>query len=363
MTLDNLFYLIAGGALLQSAALILLLLRRGVMSALPPRLLAVILTATSLNILHALTLSPGLLMEPLQFLLPPLFAAYVRSLVMPGFRLKRRMLLHFIPAVLAGAAGIVFTGRAWTAAAVRAVSIAFWAALLCQAAAYLAVAIRDMRAYREALKGTVSTLAGADPSWLRWFSRMLHGIYIFYVLVPFLVLHLPSLPLVRNYISLVLSLSLCALCYRQLAGRQAAPREIPETARVWPAELPGLLEKLMTDEKPWLDPELDLDALSRRLGWTRNEVSAAINGHFGRNFHDFVNAYRVAEVKALMDDPAKRGFTLVALALEAGFNSKPTFNAVFKKQTGLTPSGYFRRLARAPRGTQPRPPLPGEPVK
>src|SRR5512142_1956924 len=181
MTLENLFYLIAGGALLQSVVLIVLILRRGrarkANPGAPQWLLAAILAAVSLNILHALTLSPGFLMEPLQLLLPPLFAAYVRAICRPSFRPGWAGLAHFLPAALAAAAGIAFMGRALTPAQSRAVSIGFWAALLLQAAVYLAVAIRDMRLYREELKRSVSTLSGSDPAWLRWFSRYLHVIY------------------------------------------------------------------------------------------------------------------------------------------------------------------------------------------
>ena len=343
MDWDKLFYFIAGGALLQSLVLCIFLLRRAPAS-LARALLIAILAAGSLNILHALTMSPGILMEPMQFLLPPLLSAYVKALVDPEFRLKPRHLMHLAPALLVTLLSLFFAGLpAQEAELGRGISIVLWIALLLQASVYLHAAIRDMRRYRESLKAQVSNLRGADPSWLRLFSWVLHGIYVFYTLVPFLVLHLPSLHLVRNYISLVLAVSLCVICYRQLLGKAAAPRKPTEPHRTYPPELPEILDELMRKEKLYLQPELDLDALSRRLGWSRNEVSAAINGHFGLNFYDYVNGFRIREVQSLMEDPKRRQFTIVALAFDAGFNSKPTFNAVFKKQTGLTPSQYQRK--------------------
>jgi AraC-like DNA-binding protein len=62
----------------------------------------------------------------------------------------------------------------------------------------------------------------------------------------------------------------------------------------------------------------------------------------GKNFYDFINHYRVAEAQLLLVDPRYRHLTHLAVAEEAGFNSKATFNAVFKKQTGQTPSEYIR---------------------
>jgi AraC-like DNA-binding protein len=348
--MNQLFYFAAGGALIQSLVLGLLILRPGSGRGLASHLLMAILVAASLNILHALTIfsaagdSHRLLVEPLQFALPPLFAAYVKALLAPGFRLRPIQLLHFAPASLAIvlSLGLVLVPGMGDAR-VRALSIWLWIALLLQALAYLRVAMRDIARYREGLKAEVSNLEGVDPAWLRWFSWVLHGIYLLYTLVPFLLLHLPSLQSVRNFISLVLSLSVSLLCYRQVLGKVPLPREAAETRRSYAEELPRLLERLMEEEKLYLRSELDLGALAARLGWPRNEVSAAINGGFGLNFYDFVNGYRVREVKALMEDPERGNLTLFALALEAGFNSKPTFNAVFKKQVGCTPSEYFRR--------------------
>jgi AraC-like DNA-binding protein len=347
---DSIFYIAAGGALLLSLVLATLLLRGRGGRRLSDLLQVGILAAASLNILHALTIFPGnslrgVVIEPIQFALPPLFAGYVKALLDPDFRLPLRRILHLLPCLLAVGVALVITfSRRLDTVAAREISIGLWAGLLLQAFLYLGSAVREIGRYREALKTEVSSLAGADPSWLRWFSWILHFIYLLYVLVPFLLLHLRSVQTVRNFISLVLSLSMCALCFRQVLGKAPAPRVPAETKRAFAPELPGLIEKVMGEERLYLQPMLDLDALTRRLGWPRNEISAAINGHFGMNFYDFVNAYRVRQVKALMASARAQQITLFGLALEAGFNSKPTFNAVFKKLTRLTPSQYARTL-------------------
>jgi AraC-like DNA-binding protein len=76
----------------------------------------------------------------------------------------------------------------------------------------------------------------------------------------------------------------------------------------------------------------------------RGQLSQLINDGLGDNFYDFVNKYRVDEVKRLMTDPKAKNFNLLGIALEAGFKSKSTFNLIFKRFTGLTPSEYRKNL-------------------
>ncbi|MFA8436978.1 MAG: helix-turn-helix domain-containing protein, partial [Marinifilaceae bacterium] len=69
-----------------------------------------------------------------------------------------------------------------------------------------------------------------------------------------------------------------------------------------------------------------------------------INQGHGLNFNDYINQFRVEEFKRLLQDPQFSKETLLAVAFEAGFNSKTTFNTAFKKFTGMTPSEYRRSL-------------------
>ena len=61
------------------------------------------------------------------------------------------------------------------------------------------------------------------------------------------------------------------------------------------------------------------------------------------NFYDFINSYRVKEVQNRLEGGDSEVYSLLAIALESGFNSKSSFNAVFKKHTGMTPSQYKRQ--------------------
>ena len=102
------------------------------------------------------------------------------------------------------------------------------------------------------------------------------------------------------------------------------------------------LEKLMRDEKPYLDDTLTLSSLAERLDTHSNYLSQVINERFEKNFYDYINTARVEEFKILTREPRAQHLTLLALAFECGFSSKSSFNKFFKKSTGQTPSEYMR---------------------
>ncbi len=104
------------------------------------------------------------------------------------------------------------------------------------------------------------------------------------------------------------------------------------------------LYEVMSDKKLYQDPKLSIHKLSQELAIPRQYISEVLNCHLGKNFQDFVNEYRVeAFVERLKKDQNDQ-FTLFGLANDVGFNSKSTFNAIFKKYKGLTPSQFKKSL-------------------
>lgn len=99
----------------------------------------------------------------------------------------------------------------------------------------------------------------------------------------------------------------------------------------------------MEDEKMYRNEGLTLQALAERLSLSTHHLSQLLNQHQQENFYDFINRYRVAEVKQELLNPKKKHLTILALALEAGFRSKAAFNTAFKKHTGSTPTQYKRQ--------------------
>jgi AraC-like DNA-binding protein len=105
-------------------------------------------------------------------------------------------------------------------------------------------------------------------------------------------------------------------------------------------EMAASIIALMEKEKLYTETELTLKQLAEKLQCPTYQVSQAINEGLGKNFYDLVNSYRVEEAKRLLLDPKNENYTILSVGFEAGFNSKTTFNTVFKKFTGATPTEY-----------------------
>lgn len=108
-------------------------------------------------------------------------------------------------------------------------------------------------------------------------------------------------------------------------------------------KLDGLVTRiieLMEEEKLYQETELTLHQLAAKLEVPTYMVSQALNEGMKKNFYDLVNGYRVEEAKRLLLDSNNRSYTILSVGFEAGFNSKTTFNTVFKKFTGLTPTEF-----------------------
>lgn len=103
------------------------------------------------------------------------------------------------------------------------------------------------------------------------------------------------------------------------------------------------IETLMVNEKPYLDSDFTVYQLANHLGMPRRRLSYLLNKGFNKNFFQFVNQYRVDEVKSRLRNTEYARFTLLDIALESGFKSKSSFNSIFKQYTGETPSQYRKR--------------------
>ncbi len=105
-------------------------------------------------------------------------------------------------------------------------------------------------------------------------------------------------------------------------------------------EIVSRILDLMENDRIYLQSELTLQDLADRLSIPSYQVTQSINEGLQKNFYDLVNGYRVEEAKRVLLDPASRNSKILTIGLEAGFNSKTTFNTVFKKFTGFTPSEF-----------------------
>lgn len=204
---------------------------------------------------------------------------------------------------------------------------------------------------------------GSHPRWLGW---ALPGLGVFYLLAALD-------PLVNRYYlppgaptfyltSVVLPVLAYALALVSWLQNKSTGASNPEAESRVPAPAPAAVEARSGAAGPLPDPaqlrclvdafeqdhlyrnpDLTLDSLAQHLGLTPNIVSQLLNAGLGQSFHDVVNGYRLEEVKRRLLTPDVQRLTVLALAQEAGFNSKTTFNRVFKEKTGFTPKTYQKK--------------------
>lgn len=106
-------------------------------------------------------------------------------------------------------------------------------------------------------------------------------------------------------------------------------------------ELSLELEKIMMEKKPYLNPRLTLSELAEISRMNAHLLSRIINEKHQKNFFAYINSYRIEEFKKIVERQENKNLTLLAIAYEAGFNSKTTFNTAFKKLTNQTPKEYY----------------------
>ncbi len=120
-------------------------------------------------------------------------------------------------------------------------------------------------------------------------------------------------------------------------------------ANIGEKELSALLEKLkllMTKDKVFLNPDLNLKLLSNYLGISEKHCSYLLNKGVNMNFNQYVNNFRIEAFKGRIQEGQNKTYTLTSIAYECGFNSKSTFNRVFKLSCGLTPSEFVKNFQR-----------------
>ena len=100
------------------------------------------------------------------------------------------------------------------------------------------------------------------------------------------------------------------------------------------------LDRLMQDERLFENPELNRELVAERLGISPGYLSQVLKDGGNISFPDYLNGYRVAAAKSMLTDPEFQSYNVLSIGLEAGFKSKSTYYAAFKKETGLSPSAF-----------------------
>jgi AraC-like DNA-binding protein len=314
--------------------------------------------------------------EPFLMLIIPFVWLYVKKLENPLLKFKPRFVLHFLPFVVfmsVNGPAFVHGSSSMAAQFLSRYAVLFygaiWCVLLVQYSAYLVQIVRISRQLKNKAQQELSNIEHVDISWIKTF------LYVF--IVSFVIIALMFTGALHNFggswlnqlVPLVFSIAVFILGHKGLFQQAIStatdevelPKpEVLETVKpkavrdelsqnlvdysVKPKAVDDELSKKLLDYMescaPHRNSELSLSLLASQIQMSRNQLSEVINSNMGCNFYDFVNKYRVEDVKQLMVDPKYKDFTILAIAFEAGFPSKSTFNSIFKKITGLTPSEY-----------------------
>jgi len=129
------------------------------------------------------------------------------------------------------------------------------------------------------------------------------------------------------------------LISKESTASKLTNEQLPELT-FWKSKLAAL----MNEKEVFKEPTLTLTDVATKLSTTPKQVSQIVNQGFGLNFNDFINQHRVEEVIEQFKQGKHQERTLLAIALESGFNSKATFNRAFKKHKNNTPQKYLSQM-------------------
>lgn len=102
------------------------------------------------------------------------------------------------------------------------------------------------------------------------------------------------------------------------------------------------LEKCMQEKKPYTDPELSLSKLAQSIQTTDKKLSILLNQNMNTSFYDYLNTFRINDFKEGFKNGKLDDLSITGLATQCGFKSKSSFYRAFKKETGMTPTAYFK---------------------
>lgn len=303
--------------------------------------------------------NPNFYFLPIYFSLGfgPLLYIYTKSLVLKKFSFERSDWLHFIAVFLQFALYVFlrlkdYTFRRWFWMEVHepfTYNLEFNLSLV-SLLVYTFLSYRLVRRYQDMISNEFSEISKFDLRWLRQLFLGISILSIAWLFEAFLRTFFNYFPdqvvLVLPMGLLVLFLAVGGLFQQNIIhGLSSVPlKAIREESKPIDQKLLERVTKKMISEKYYLDPELSLETFAKQLNLPKRQVSECINNGLQLPFIDFVNKHRVEHIKGLMQDEAYQKYSLLGLAFDSGFNSKSTFNRVFKKISGSSPSAYQKKV-------------------
>ncbi len=291
----------------------------------------------------------------LAYWIGPSFYFYIRTLTGASVHFRKKDLWHFAPIVLnylhSIYHAIIVNTNPWPI--FHHVAEVLESAAIVSVVIYLIVSFKLVKKYQRSLLDNVSTIEKID---LRWVNQIIYVIGVCCLLI--IIFLVVSQTVGGRYAliewddprAFILLLYSCILYWLSISGfKQAQTHKIPlsdfsvETNQEEFSAIIRTLKESIERDKLYRNQEFSLADLSKATEIAERAISDSINQELGKNFFQFINEYRVEEVKAMLKDPKKDHLKIMSLALDAGFNSKATFNRIFKTYTGQTPNDFRNR--------------------
>lgn len=297
---------------------------------------------------------------PLLFLLAPLYLIYARALIDNKLVWRTKDWLHFLPAILTLLLFLPFYLQSAeqkiafldTLAAQNTLEVppAQFVMMFAQITQLLIYLWWTRRLVLSAKKSIVEQHSNGKLLKINWLEKAttVFGLFVFfYAFVTIILVFFKAYRMEMDYVVvltnalLIFVVAYVVLSQPQLflendkIGRRQQLLSLEQST-----SLKEQLLNYMEEKRPYLEEDIKISDLAEALGVPTHHLSELINSSFQSNFFDFINTYRIEAAQNLLKDPSKTDWKILAIAFETGFNNKATFNRVFKKYTGHTPSAY-----------------------
>jgi AraC-like DNA-binding protein len=294
--------------------------------------------------------------HPFVFLAAPFLFLYITRLTSPEGRLQKRDFLHFIPFALCSIFLLPYYFQSG-AGKINVLSFEYlgqfdqWyyirsTLFIAQLLVYLVLIALTIIKYSRNVKERQSARDKAVLFEIRFFVIAASLLWVA-IILRLAIQTIPNLLVPLGASLLVYALGYLQMSKPELSESDELSAKKYEKSQLTPERSERYLNRLlqfMEEERPFTDGDLTIQKLADKLSIPTPHLSQTINERQGKSFPDFINTYRVEEAKKKLLDPAFKHLSVLGIAEEVGFSSKSSFNSVFKKHTGTTPS-EFRNVA------------------
>jgi len=283
------------------------------------------------------------------FLYGPSIWWFVREMAFRDHKFRFKHLVHILPFAIALPLPLLF----------KQIGFLLGPAIVFSMSAYLISSFLLIRRYHQVILQTQSNAANYRLNWLKYFLILLVIISVADFTRHFFVGNLP-LEEHSSYLLVLVSLfgGVSYLLFKALKQSDifegikdsdsvvfnSATEKLDEASEHESQKSYEQLVDFIQQNKSYLDPRLTVEQLSKLTGIPARQVSKVVNQFGRRNFSEFINLYRVKHACQLMKSKQGEGRKLLDILMSSGFNSKSSFNAMFKKEMNLTPSQYRNSL-------------------